>query len=107
MIVLAAATPGQTQRFEQWYDERHMSDMLKVPGIVSARRYAVAPMKLPEGVAGFDSLCIYEIEADDVTKVLEECGQRMGGPKMPTDPALASARTLALLALPKHALETK
>jgi len=103
MVVLAAATPGQGEQFEQWYDERHMNDMLAVPGIISARRHAVVPMKLPGGVAGFDSLSIYEIEANDLNAVLEECGRRMGGAEMPTDPALDSARTLAVLALPKLA----
>jgi len=101
MVVLTNAKPGQSERFESWYDERHLKDLAAVPGITSVRRYGVSPMKLPAGVEGFESLAIYELEANDIDAVLAECGRRMGTAEMPTDPALDSDRTLAFVALPK------
>lgn len=49
MLVFTNAVVGQEDIFEQWYDECHLGDILDVPGVVAAQRYALAPMAMPEG----------------------------------------------------------
>ena len=97
MIVLAKATGGQTKQLDDWYETRHVPDLLAVPGITSIERFDVQMMKAPEGES-WDYAGIYEIEADDIGAVLKEMGARMGTPQMPGSPTLDSSRTLAIIA---------
>jgi hypothetical protein len=100
-IVSTYAVPGREDEFEQWYRERHLPDMLRVPGVVAAQRYATEPVKLPQGMATPDCIAIYELDCEDPAVVLSEAGRRMGTPEMPSSPALDSARTIAVLAAAK------
>jgi hypothetical protein len=97
MIVLARATEGQTKELDEWYETRHVHDLLAVPGITSIERFDVQMMKAPDGES-WDYAGIYEIEAEDVSAVLKEMGARMGTPKMPGSPTLDSSKTLAIIA---------
>jgi len=101
MMVLATAKPGQADSLDSWYDSRHIPDLLAVPGVKSARRYDVRPMKLPEGI-GPQFLALYEIEADDIDSVLMEVGRRNDTEAMPSSPALDSDKTIAVIAFPKQ-----
>jgi hypothetical protein len=49
MFVFSNAVDGKDDAFNKWYDDDHVGDVLDVPGVVAARRYDLAPMKLPEG----------------------------------------------------------
>jgi hypothetical protein len=51
---------GREDDFNAWYDETHVADVLKVPGIVSAQRYALAP----GARSTHRYLAVYEIEGD-------------------------------------------
>ncbi|MDB5444868.1 MAG: hypothetical protein JWQ97_185 [Phenylobacterium sp.] len=101
MIVLAAATDGQVAALDEWYETRHVPDLLQVPGVKSIQRFDARMLKVPEGAPGWDFIGIYDLEADDIDAVLREAGVRMGTPQMPASPALDSSKTLALVAYPK------
>ena len=50
--------------YNKWYDF-HLSEILAVPGFVSARRYALAPDVVEsENPVAFTHLSLYEIEGD-------------------------------------------
>jgi hypothetical protein len=102
MIVMAAATDGQTEALDQWYETRHVPDLLAVPGVRSIERFDVQMMKVPGDLPGWDFVGIYEIEADDINAVLKEMGARMGTERMPHSPTLDSAKTLAIIAHEKR-----
>jgi hypothetical protein len=57
--------PSREKEFNDWYDEIHVPDVLKVPGIVRATRYenAIPSEEQPK------FLILLEVEADDVWKV--------------------------------------
>jgi hypothetical protein len=58
--------------YNKWYDF-HLSEILAVPGFVSARRYALAPDVVEErNPVQFTHLSLYETEGDvdDVMKAL-------------------------------------
>lgn len=51
--------PAREAEWNQWYDEKHLPDLLSVPGFVSATRYQ-------ERKASSRYLAAYEIERPDV-----------------------------------------
>ena len=102
MVVMAKAANGRVADLAKWYDERHIPDLLAVPGFVSAERHAVAPVKLPEGMPQWDFMLIYEIAGDDPMVVLRTMGGMMGTDRMPFSDALDSSQTLSLLGLSQY-----
>ena len=68
LLVMSDATPGEDDAYNAWYDDAHLADVLNVPGIVAARRFAAVPSvhgELPPA----PYLAIYEIDADDLDEV--------------------------------------
>jgi hypothetical protein len=68
-LVQTNPKPGQEKEFEEWY-QKHMYDLLRVPGILSVQRYYVTSNRREEG-EGYDGmpqpyrhLALYEIEGD-------------------------------------------
>ena len=102
MVVMAKAAPGRAQDLARWYDERHIPDLLAVPGFVSAERHAVVPVKLPEGTVQWDFMLIYEIAGGDPMAVLGTMGGLMGTERMPLSDALDSTQTLSVVGLSLH-----
>ena len=99
-MVFAYAHPGTEAEFTRWYADQHIPDLLRVPGLVSATRYDVSVVKLPDGIDPPTSLVIYGLEGNPAT-ILAEMGGRMGGPEMPTTAALDSSRTIAFMTFKK------
>jgi hypothetical protein len=61
-LLFAFSNPaeGREDDFNTWYDDVHIADVLKVPGIVSAQRYALAP-----GARNAHRyLAVYEVDGD-------------------------------------------
>ena len=66
--------PAKEEEFNDWYDNMHMTDMLKTPGLVEASRWVSADNKENE-VRKY--LAMYELETDDVeefNKLMREQG---------------------------------
>jgi hypothetical protein len=102
MVVLAKAAEDRVEELARWYDERHIPDLLAVPGFVSAERHVVRPVKPLEGMPQWDFMLIYEISGDDPFAVLQTMGGMMGTDRMPTSDALLSEHTLSLVGLSEH-----
>ena len=86
MIVFSNPVAGQEDAFNHWYDERHIPDVLAIPGFVGAQRYRANPAR-GEPPRGY--LTIYDLETDDVTAVLADLKSRSRTEKMPISEALA------------------
>lgn len=52
--------------FNQWYDNIHIPDMLKLPAVVAVTRYKRSDLKVGEA----EYLSIYELETDDIEKTM-------------------------------------
>lgn len=65
LIVLTNPVEGQDEEFNDWYNRRHLQDVLAVDGFVAAQRFAFAPGKLGKE-APYRYLAIYEVEADSI-----------------------------------------
>jgi hypothetical protein len=93
-VVFTDATAGGEAEFNDWYTNRHLADLLKIPGIVSAQRF-----RLAEEDAGAPRryLAIYEIESNDPAAVIEEIHRRSGTAAMPLSDKLNLSTALPLL----------
>jgi hypothetical protein len=99
MVVLAKAAPGRVDDLAEWYDRRHIPDLLAVPGFVSAERHSVMPVKAPSGMQSWDFMLIYEIAGENPFAILQAMGGMMGTERMPVSDALESQHTLSLVGL--------
>ena len=82
-LVFTNAAEGREAEFNEWYDTTHLPDVLDVPGVVTAQRYAIAPIETPE-VEGVPSplppahryLTVYELERD-ANEVMKDFVERL------------------------------
>jgi hypothetical protein len=97
MVVMAKAAEGRKDELGRWYDERHIDDLLAVPGLVSAERHDLILLKHPDGLPQWDFMLIYEFEGNpmDVLRTMPP----MGSEALPTSDALESVSTLSVLAM--------
>lgn len=71
LIVLSNAVEGCDEKFNDWYTNKHLRDVLAVEGFVAAQRYRLAHVQLrPDQETPHRYLAIYEIEADDLEEPL-------------------------------------
>lgn len=76
-IVLTNCTEGDDDEFNLWYDERHILDVLSVPGMLSARRYALSsPTPFP--AQPWRYAAIYQIAAEGTDETATELFARAG-----------------------------
>jgi hypothetical protein len=94
-LVLTNATPGMEDEFERWYRERHLPDVLDVPGFVSAQRFRLADAGSGE-LSGFEFLAIYDVESDDPQAALEQLRARAGTDRMVLSPAMDPKASMTL-----------
>ena len=91
-MVLTDPVAGQDDAYNDWYDNRHLADVLDVDGFVSAQRFRLSHQKPPNGVPAAAYLAIYEIETDDVDATLAKLLSRLGTDAMPVSPAVDGQR---------------
>jgi REV protein (anti-repression trans-activator protein) len=58
------SAPERETQYNEWYDTVHLPEVCRVEGIVSARRFAPV-------TDGGPYVALYEIEADDLTQVVQ------------------------------------
>ena len=89
-LVLANPAEGQDAAYNAWYSDRHIPDVLAVPGFVAARRFRLAAQ-----TAGKPSpwryMATYELEAERLPEIRAEMAARSGGPLMPDSPSVQRA----------------
>lgn len=89
MLVLSQPKPGRDAEYNDWYQNRHLAQVVAIPGIRSARRFRLERSLTDAPAAPYAA--IYEIETDDIDAVLKELRARAGGPALFVSDALANA----------------
>ena len=89
-LVLANAVAGQDEAYNAYYSERHVSDVLAVPGMLAAQRFEIAP-ETGGKPSPWRYMAFFELEADRLSEVQAEIAARSGGPKMPDSPSIDRA----------------
>lgn len=79
LIVYTNPVPGQEGAFNDWYDNKHVPQILALPMVVSAQRFRLTPTGVDGSAAGSETntsaplphsyLAIYEVTGDPVTAV--------------------------------------
>ena len=106
-LVFTNCADGRDAEFNRWYDDVHLPDLLRTPGIVGASRARLAPEQLavsgsgemalcgPEGIgARFRYLAVYEFETENPAAVMGEVQRRANTPEMPLSPHLGEVYTV-------------
>jgi len=62
-IVHTNPIEGREAEFDEWYSERHLRDVVAIPGFVRARRYRLSEAQFAP-FSDFAYVAIYEIEGD-------------------------------------------
>ncbi len=93
LVFTRPSRPEVEDEYNRWYDEEHLADVLRVPGIAGASRFKISNAQR----TGFDPadapapyLAVYEIESDDLQATLDELRSRGRTSEMPISDALGS-----------------
>ena len=109
-LVFTNCAEGQDADFNRWYDETHLPDLLRIPGIVAANRSTLDPAQLvvldsgmelstPQGVgAKFRYLAVYEFDTENPSAVIQEVIARAGNRTLRDKDPTAHAELLAIRA---------
>lgn len=63
-FALTNAVSGREAEFEEWYEQRHLSEVLTVPGFVTAQRYRLSPKQRVGETPPWEFLALYEYSGD-------------------------------------------
>lgn len=96
LVVLSNAAEGEDDAFNDWYTNRHLGDVLNVPGYAAAQRFALSDGQLfdASGIP-YKYLALYEVDAEDTQDAAKALRVAIGGDSMYMDPAIDMARTAA------------
>lgn len=97
MCVMTSPAPGKEQEFARWYDEQHIPDLMRLPGLVSAQRFRLSALQQKAPPFPQTYLAIYELDTDDLEGFNAELLSRVGTPQMPLTDALGPGFTRFLL----------
>jgi hypothetical protein len=87
-VVLTRSQPGREAEFLRWYDQQHLGDVARIPGVVGARRFNVVHQRVANlDAPQWQSMAIYEIEHDDPKSVLRAIYAANGSAAMPSTDA--------------------
>lgn len=88
-LVFSGPVAGRDDEYNQWYDEVHLTDVKRIPGIVGATRYEYVPTEhdITSPPTPHRYLAVYELEGD-ADDAIGELLKRAGGPEMRLSQAL-------------------
>lgn len=88
-LVLTVPFEGTDDEFNHWYDEQHIPDVLKLPGVIAAKRFRIShPQSKVEGLPCWTYAAIYSLDCEDPQAVLDEIKLRGRTPAMPLSDTL-------------------
>jgi hypothetical protein len=93
-LVLSNAESGREDEFNHWYTNRHIPDVLKVPGFVAGQRFVLSDEPTASSSTEWKYLAIYEVDTDDIASTLAELRRRSRTDAMPVSDALARSMSL-------------
>jgi hypothetical protein len=77
MVVLSEPKDGRDDEYNDWYTNRHLREVLQVPGFVAAQRFKVAGSPTgkspPQGY-----MALYTVEAESWQAAAELLGKTVG-----------------------------
>ena len=93
MIVFSYPAEGREEEYNDWYQNFHLNQVVKIRDIQAAQRFRLA-RKLKEGEA-HPYAAIYEIETEDIDAVLDEIRTAAGTERLSISGAINTDFTSA------------
>ncbi|HQZ13037.1 MAG TPA: hypothetical protein PK286_09130 [Devosia sp.] len=90
LFVLTAPFDGQDQDYNAWYTDKHLGDVVVIPGVESAQRFTPT-----SSAAEPRYLALYNIS--DPLLALAGLRERSGTERMPMTPALDTSKTQTMM----------
>lgn len=100
MVVLTNPRDDRHDEFNDWYDNRHLSDLLDLPGMKTAQRFKVVSGE------GWGYFALYDVETDDLDGLMTEMYRRVDSHEIYMSPAF-DENYLLLAAEPLGAVRTE
>jgi hypothetical protein len=75
LVRTGPSSPERTDEYNDWYDQVHLPDVLKVKGVTAASRFRATKQMGGGTVEGPEFLAIYEVEADDPQDFFDALGK--------------------------------
>ncbi|MBB3982260.1 hypothetical protein GGR44_001923 [Sphingobium fontiphilum] len=69
-VVHSNPVPGREDEYNDWYSNRHLADVVAVPGFVSAQRFRLTDV-VADNLPSQRYMAIYTMDTDEPEKVLE------------------------------------
>ncbi|MFC4314571.1 hypothetical protein ACFPN2_36225 [Steroidobacter flavus] len=82
---------GLEQEYNDWYSNQHLNDVLALPGVLGARRLALADQQIMPTPHNFKYFCLYEIELDNLQTFIDALMARAGTERMPINKAMGNS----------------
>lgn len=95
IIVFSNGVDGHEDAYNDWYNKRHIPDVVAIPGIVSAQRF-----RMVENVGTAEQVyrycAIYEVESDSPQDVIQDLQKRAYTEAMEVSPYMDPVITAGL-----------
>lgn len=75
LLVYSNPAAGKEAEYNRWYDEQHIPDLLKIPGVIAAQRFTT------DG-GEWSYVTVYELDTADQAMVMEGIQSRVNTPAM-------------------------
>lgn len=93
-VVETQPVAGQEDAYNDWYTNRHLADVVALPGFVSAQRFALVPHPNTRPAdPAFRYLALYDIETDDLAEPFDALAAAVRTDRMPISDALDGPRS--------------
>jgi hypothetical protein len=90
--VLSRALPGREEEFVAWYRDRHLADVLRMPGVVAGKLIRLDFQRVYElDAPDWTLLTLYELDGDDPATIIASIREASGSDAMPMSDALTKA----------------
>jgi hypothetical protein len=89
MIVFTNAVAGREKEFNDWYQNVHLKDIVGIKCIDAAQRFRFNMNIVPGGADLAPYLAIYDIETDDIQRVIQDMNDLAASGRMPLPEAMA------------------
>jgi hypothetical protein len=91
-MVLSRAVPGREEEFVAWYRDRHLPDVLRMPGVVGGQLFRldfqrVYDLEAPQ----WTLMTIYELEGEEPGPIIDSIKAVSGSDQMPMTDALTKS----------------
>ncbi len=99
MITLSSPQAGRDEAYNRWYDHQHIGDVLRVPGVLSAKRFSLAPGL---GAGRWRYMAVFDLASTDTARVLGDLQSRLGTDAMPMTDAIDPDSVSLFFATPQR-----